>query len=190
MRLLVLADVHYPNTDRDALERALSEDHDAVVLLGDSVDRPDSLPELMELVSSAGSQVVLVKGDNEARMGIPAQDAYELDGLNVILLHGHAGDVLGEWFTKRVAKAASRLSRRLVLEAYAYRVRVRGRLAVVGHAHALGYSGRFRVVFAGSLSLPSPSRPFNEVGYAVIEGRSLALRDGSGRTVLSLPLGP
>lgn len=189
-RILVLADVHYPHTVMPALEAALSEPADRVVLLGDAVDSPSSLPDLLNRASSSGAEVVLVRGDNEERMGIPGLERYEPDGMGVVLLHGHRGNLLGERFTKAVARAGARVSRGLVLGAYAMRVRVRGRVAVVGHAHALGYSRRFRVVFAGSLSQPSPSRPFNEVGYAVIEGGEVELRDGAGRRVLSVPLRP
>ncbi|MGC9072286.1 MAG: metallophosphoesterase family protein [Acidilobus sp.] len=189
-RILVLADVHYPNTVRSALRASLLGGYDKVVLLGDSVDDPLYLPDLIRAVSSVTDDVILVKGDNEERMGIDALERYELQPMGVVLLHGHRGDVLSEGFTKAVARAAARLSRRLVLETYAYRVRVKGKLVVVGHAHAIGYSRAFRVVFAGSLGLPSPSRPFNEVGYAVVESSRIELKDGTGRTLISLPLRP
>jgi len=187
MRILVLPDVHYPATRLDVLELALSGDYDEVVLLGDAVDERERLADLMGLVGRSAGRVTLVRGDNEERMGIGGLESYE-PRRGLVLVHGHIANLGSEGFTKLLARMGRRVSRGLVLGFYAARLSRRDALVVAGHAHALGYSRRFRVAFAGSLSLPSPSRPFNEVGYAVIDGDEVILFSGNGRQALAISI--
>ncbi|WP_048812869.1 metallophosphoesterase family protein [Acidilobus saccharovorans] len=184
---LVLADVHYPHTDLKLLRWSLEEEHDSVVLLGDSVDLAASLPELLRLVGNEGSvPVTLVRGDNEEALGIGGVDFYSALGGRVLMVHGHQGNVANESFTKFAARLAARVSRRLVLSVYAMRLHRPGVFVVAGHAHALWYSRAFRVAIVGSLSTKSSSRPFNEQGYAILSGESLTLKVDPDDLVVSI----
>lgn len=184
---LVLSDVHYPHTNLELLRRALEEEHDSVILLGDSVDLATSLPELLRLVSDGGSKsVILVRGDNEEALGVGGLDSYSALGGRVLMIHGHQGNVVSEGFTKFVTRLAARASKRLVLSIYAMRLHRPRVFVVAGHAHALWYSRAFRVAIAGSLSTKSSSRPFNEQGYAVLSGESLMLKTDPDDLVASI----
>ncbi len=180
-RILVLSDVHYPNTDLRLLDAALQGRYDEIVLLGDSVDIKGKLGELLSMLRPRADKVYLIRGDNEESMGIDGLERLELG--NLVLFHGHQGNLVSEGFTKRLARLGRRINRRLVIELYAFRVRVPSKVAVVGHAHILDYSRLFKVVLSGSMAVPSEERPFNEEGYVVIDGNLIYLINGHGETV-------
>jgi predicted phosphodiesterase len=186
---LILADVHYPHTDLGLLREAIDESHDSVILLGDSVDVVSSLSALLRLVSHDGKvPVTLVLGDNEQRLGIGGlREHYTCDG-RAVLIHGHQGNVSSEDLTKMLARLGAKVSRRLVLSAYAARLHRKGRFVVAGHAHVAWHSRLFRVAMIGALSLPSDSRPFNERGYALLNGCQLLVKGASGERLFSVNL--
>ncbi|MDP8002593.1 MAG: metallophosphoesterase [Caldisphaera sp.] len=77
-QMLILADIHYPNTRINLLEEALStRNGTTVILLGDIIDEISYLNELLNLIRSYSNDVKIVIGDNELKFGIKGLKIYE-----------------------------------------------------------------------------------------------------------------
>ncbi len=89
------------------------------------------------------------------------------------MFHGDTSNIVSERPTRIIAKILSKISKRLLKELYAFRVKKKGYRVIVGHSHFLGKSKLFDVYFAGTLC---KKHYFLERGYIVLKDGKIYIR--------------
>jgi predicted phosphodiesterase len=174
-RILVISDTHYPLTDEKEILGIIGRERpDKLIVLGDIAESPSYAQEFMQILrSSSCKDQVFIRGDNDAQ--VPALKSYKmnLDGRELVFIHGHQYNVVSERFTKRLAYFLKKFNRNLPVFGYALYSRVksgsRRSFIFLGHSHALVYFPRLRVASCGCQS--STQNVYNDRGYLTIESR-------------------
>lgn len=185
MKIVVLSDLHYPQTCEDELKRIIVEERaDKIIFLGDSVEEEDEVSSFLELIflsrsgngdesSKSNSDVLFVRGDDDSSL-LPCKNSIKINlgKCNFTFLHGHQFDIGSESLTKNIASLLRRVNGRLPLLIYSIVARTRNRtkrsdFLILGHTHALEYFPRLRVACAGCLT--NQVNLYNDRGYIVIE---------------------
>jgi uncharacterized protein len=183
-KVLVLSDIHYPNTHKEVILKILEQESpDRLILLGDCVLEEAYTGEFQNFLKTIPCQdYILISGDEGS--SLPGVKYYELvvNGRKFVFTHGHQFNLISEVTTKNIVRFFKAISPGLPVLGYALAARLRSRnrnaYIVLGHSHALKFFPRLRVVCAGCLT--EKDNLYFDRGYVAIAS------DSEGAVVLSV----
>ncbi|MEM1895779.1 MAG: metallophosphoesterase [Nanopusillaceae archaeon] len=176
MKILVLADIHYPKCDIEKIFNIIkNENPDEIVLLGDIAENLEYFYIFIEKIKRfTNKNIVIVCGDNEKKYKINCKKYYIKN--KVLFMHGHDLNIINEWFTKLVAKIIKKISKRLLLELYFLRFLRYKKFnikIVLGHSHLIGKSILTQAYSIGTLTT---KHYFLDNGFAIIENGKIIIK--------------
>ncbi|BCU68282.1 hypothetical protein HS7_17190 [Sulfolobales archaeon HS-7] len=180
-KILILSDIHYPNTNVEILREIVRDERpDILILLGDIIVGGDcnfdSFKSVLQ-VDGDRTKIVYVKGDEDCVDGDVDVLKILRKGYEVVFLHGH--QYFKESAEYSLARFFKKLNSRLPPFLFCLYFRVlfpRADEIILGHSHALMEFRSIRCINAGCLTYTR--NLYNDTGYVVMrEGKIITVRD-------------
>jgi len=172
-KILVLSDLHYPQTDiKQVLDIINRELPSKVIFLGDTIQRTGNVEAFNQLIrTTACKEFVFILGDNNPPLQGEKSLRLELDGRKFLFIHGFQFNLSSEDSTRKIAATLRRIHRDLPVLGFAIISKIRSRsfrtYLVLGHSHALKFFPKLKVGCAGCLT--TEKNVYSDRGYLVIE---------------------
>ncbi|MEM1687892.1 MAG: metallophosphoesterase family protein [Nanopusillaceae archaeon] len=182
MKILVLADIHYPKCNIEEIYNIIKyENPEEIILLGDVAENLEYFYEFIKkLKKFTNKKIIVVCGDNEKKYRIECKNYYIKN--KILFIHGDSSNIINENFTKLVAKIIKKISKKLLLKLYFFRFFKYRKLKVnivLGHSHLIGKSILIKAYSAGTLTT---KHYFLDRGFIVIDNKKIEIKrlDSSG----------
>jgi uncharacterized protein len=180
-KILVLSDLHYPQTDITQILDIINQElPDKVIFLGDTIQRTGSVEEFDHLIRTTPcNEFAFILGDDDPPLQGERSLYLELGGRKFLFIHGFQYNLSSEENTRKIATALRRIHRDLPVLGFAIISKIRSRsfktYLILGHSHALKFFPKLKVACAGCLT--TEKNVYNDRGYLVIEatGNDLTL---------------